>query len=103
GLRLLSTLLIVSGGLLLADAGATLVWKEPVSSLYTRLQQGDLQGQLDRLDRIKPTPVQARALKQLPDPKRRLAFAARSLDRKTQEGDALGKLRIDRIGLSSVF
>jgi len=103
GLRLLSTLLIVSGGLLLADAGATLVWKEPVSSLYTRFQQGDLQGQLDRLDRIKPTPVQARALKQLPDPKRRLAFAARSLDRKTQEGDALGKLRIDRIGLSSVF
>ena len=103
GLRLLSTLLIVSGGLLLADAGATLVWKEPVSSLYTRFQQGDLQGHLDRLDRIKPTPVQARALKQLPDPKRRLAFAARSLDRKTQEGDALGKLRIDRIGLSSVF
>ena len=103
GLRLLSTLLIVSGGLLLADAGATLVWKEPVSSLYTRFQQGDLQGQLDRLDRIKPTPVQARALKQLPDPKRRLAFAARSLDRKTHDGDAVGKILIDRIGLSSVF
>ena len=47
--------------------------------------------------------MEAQALKQLPDPKRRLAFAARSLDRRTQEGDALGKLRIDRIGLSSVF
>ena len=57
GLRLLSTLLIVSGSLLLADAGATLVWEEPVSSLYARFQQGDLQGQLDRLDQIKPTPV----------------------------------------------
>ena len=101
-LRLLSTLLIVSGSLLLADAGATLVWEEPVSSLYARFQQGDLQGQLDRLDKIKPTPVEQKALQKLPDPKRRLAFAARSLDRKTDDGDAVGKILIDRIGLSSV-
>jgi sortase A len=101
-LRLLSTLLIVSGSLLLADAGATLVWEEPVSSLYARFQQSDLQGQLDRLDRVKPTPVEEKALKKLPDPKRRLAFAARSLDRRTHEGDAVGKILIDRIGLSSV-
>ena len=99
-LRLLSTLLIVSGSLLLADAGATLVWEEPVSSLYARFQQSDLQGQLDRLDRVKPTPVEEKALKKLPDPKRRLAFAARSLDRKTHDGDAVGKILIDRIGLS---
>jgi sortase A len=101
-LRLLSTLLIVSGSLLLADAGATLVWEEPVSSLYARFQQSDLQGQLDRLDKIKPTPVEQKALQKLPDPKRRLAFAARSLDRKTDDGDAVGKILIDRIGLSSV-
>jgi sortase A len=101
-LRLLSTLLIVSGTLLLADAGATLVWEEPVSSLYAQFQQGDLQGQLDRLERVKPTPLEEKALKKLPDPKRRLAFAARSLDRRTHEGDAVGKILIDRIGLSSV-
>jgi sortase A len=79
-LRLLSTLLIISGSLLLTDAGATLVWEEPVSSLYARFQQSDLQGQLDRLDNVKPTPVEQKALEKLPDPKRRLAFAARSLD-----------------------
>ena len=38
----------------------------------------------------------------LPDPRRRLAFAARSLDRRTDDGDALGRLRIERIGLSTV-
>jgi sortase A len=102
-LRLLSTLLIVSGSLLLADAVATLVWEEPVSSLYARVQQGDLQGQLDRLDNIRPTPVEQKALEKLPDPKRRLAFAARSLDRKTHGGDAVGKIQIPRIGLSTVF
>jgi sortase A len=102
-LRALSTALIVSGTLLLADAGATLLWQEPVSALYARFQQSDLRAQLDRLDRIKPTPVEERALGKLPDPKRRLAFAARSLDRRTHDGDAVGKILIDRIGVSSVI
>lgn len=102
-LRALSTVLIVSGALLLADALATLLWQEPVSSLYARVQQGELQGQLDRLTKVPPTPVEQRALKKLPDPRKRLAFAARSLDRRTDDGDALGKLEIDRIGLESVF
>jgi sortase A len=102
-LRALSTALIICGSLLLADAGATLLWQEPVSALYARLQQGELQGQLDRLERVRPTPVEQRAIEKLPDPRRRLAFAARALDRKTDDGDALGKLRIDRIGLSTVF
>ena len=65
-LRALSTALIVSGTLLLGDAGCTLLWQEPVSALYARLQQGDLQGQLDRLDRVKPTPVEVKALEKLP-------------------------------------
>ena len=101
-LRALSTALIVSGTLLLADAGATLLWQEPVSAVYSQLQQGDLQDKLDTLDRAKPTPVEERALKRLPDPSRRLAFSARSLDRRTNNGDPVGKLLIDRIGLSSV-
>jgi sortase A len=102
-LRGLSTALIVSGSLLLADAGATLLWQEPVSSLYSHYQQSDLSNQLDTLDRIPPTPVEKRALAKLPDPTRRLAFAARSLDRRTHEGDALGRLKIDRIGVSDVI
>lgn len=102
-LRAFSTALIICGTLLLADAGATLLWQEPVSALYARFQQGELQGQFDRLESVKPTPVEQRALKKLPDPRRRLAFAARALDRKTDDGDAVGKLMIDRIGLSTVF
>ena len=49
-----------------------------------------------------PTPVERRALERLPDPRRRLAFAARSLDRRTDEGDPVGRLRIARIGVSAV-
>jgi sortase A len=102
GLRALSTALIVAGTLLLADAAATLLWQEPVSSVYSRVQQGALENQLDTLDRLRPTPVEQRALKSLPDPTRRLAFSARSLARRSDDGDPVGKLTIDRIGLSSV-
>ena len=101
-LRGLSTALIVAGTLLLADAVATLVWEEPVSSLYAHFQQGELSGELDKLEQVPLPPVEQRAIVKLPDPKRKLAFAARSLDRRTDDGDAVGRLRIDRIGLSSV-
>jgi sortase A len=101
-LRGLSTALIVSGTLLLADAGATLLWQEPVSAVFAHYQQSELGGELDRLEKVKPTPIEQKALKALPDPKRRLAFAARALDRKTDDGDAVGRLKIDRIHLSTV-
>src|SRR5262245_3038586 len=51
-LRALSTALIVSGLLLLADAGATLLWQEPVSALYASRQQGELANQLEQLDTV---------------------------------------------------
>ena len=101
-LRGLSTALIVSGTLLLADSVATLVWEEPVSSLYAHFQQNELSGELDKLEHVPLPPVEQRAIVKLPDPKRKLAFAARSQDRRTDDGDAVGRLRIDRIGLSSV-
>ena len=95
-LRGLSTALIVSGALLLADAGATLLWQEPVSALYARFQQGELAGPARPPGAsVKPTPVEQKALESLPDPKRRLAFAARSLDRRTDDGDA-GRADPDR-------
>jgi sortase A len=101
-LRALSTALIVSGTLLLADAGATLLWQEPVSALYHRMQQGELEDRLGALDQFRPSDVERRALEKLPDPRRRLAFAARSLDRRTDDGDPIGRLRIERIGVSQV-
>ncbi len=102
-LRALSTALIVAGTLLLADAAATLLWQEPLSSAYTRLQQDKLNGRLDRLGAVPPTPAERRVLAGLRDRRRRLAFAARAFDRRTHEGDPLGRLRIPRAGASAVF
>lgn len=101
-LRGLANALIVSGVLLLIDAGLTLTWEEPVSSLYAHFQQNELSGELDRLEKMPMTPVERKAIVKLPDPAKKLAFAARSLNRRTDDGDAVGRLKIDRIGLSTV-
>jgi len=49
-LRAVSTALIVAGAILLADAGLTLLWQEPVSAVYAHFQQGQLSDELEQLE-----------------------------------------------------
>jgi sortase A len=93
---------VVIGGLLLADAVATLVWQEPVSALYSRLQQGKLDDKLATLEGTEPTAVDRKVLSRLGTLDRRLAYAARALNRRTDDGQPLGRIRIPSIGVSSV-
>jgi sortase A len=103
-LHALSTVLIVSGLLLLADAGLTIAWQEPLSAVYNHFQQSSLSGQLDRDVKAKlaPTPLEKKALRSLPDAKSRIAFAARALDRKIKPGQPIGRLHIPKIGVNKV-
>jgi sortase A len=101
-LRTLSTVLIISGTLLLVDAGLTVAWQEPVSALYARVTQDRLGGDLQDLERAEPTKLEQRVLDKLPNNQRRTAFLARSLKRRLKEGEAAGRVRIPAIGASSV-
>ena len=101
-LRSLSTVLIAVGALLLADAVVTLLWQEPLSALYGRIQQGRLEDRLSAIERAPLAAVDQRALSRL-DASRRLAFAARALKRRSDPGDPLGRIRIPGIGVSEVF
>jgi sortase A len=103
-LHALSTVLIVSGVLLLADAGLTIAWQEPLSAIYNRIQQSRLSGQLeDDIGRLAPTPLEKRALRTLPDAGSRIAFAARALDRKIKAGQPIGRIHIGAIGVDKVL
>ena len=53
-LRALSTVLIVSGCLLIADAGMTLAWQEPISAVYAKINQNRLSGDLKKLEQSRP-------------------------------------------------
>jgi sortase A len=101
-LRALATLLIVAGVLVLADAAVTLVWKEPITAVYARVQQDRLGDQLEALERAAQAPAEQRTLARQADPRRRLGSAARALARRSEPGDPVGRLRVPAIGLSTV-
>jgi len=102
-LRALSTVMIVAGVILLADAGLTLLWQEPVSAVYAHYQQGRLSDELAELERTPLAPTEQRALERIPDEGRRLAFRARALDRRLEPGDPMGRIVMPAIGVSEVF
>ena len=101
--RALSTVLIVVGAILLADAGLTLVWQEPVSAVYAHFEQDRLADELEALESAPLPAAEQRALERIPDPRRRLAFRARAFGRRLDAGDPVGRLAMPSIGVSEVF
>lgn len=97
-LRAFSTVLIVAGALMIADAAITLAWQEPVSAVLARIAQDRLGGQLQTLERVPPTVVQRRALASLGTQRRRIAFLARVARRTASTGGAIGRIDIPKIG-----
>src|SRR5215217_6972623 len=102
GLRPLSTLLLVVGVLLAADAAITLLWKEPLSAIYAQVQQGKLDDGLAKLEGTEPSATDRKVLSHLDGLDRKLAYAARALNRRTDDGQPLGRIRIRSIDLSAV-
>jgi sortase A len=102
-LRALSTILIVAGALMLVDAGLTMAWQEPFTALITKLRQDRLGGDLRALEKAGPTRLEQRVLATLAGDRRRIAFLARSLDRRTQSGQAVGRIDIPRVGANFVI
>lgn len=102
-MRLLSTVLIVAGLLMLGDAGITLAWQEPVSSIYARIMQDRLGDDLRKLELATPSASDLAALKSLESQRRRMAFLARSLRSDAGAGEAIGRIRIPKIDASYVL
>jgi sortase A len=102
-LRALSTVLIVAGGLMLADAVLTFVWQEPVSALYAKVVQGQLGDDLEELQARRPSALDAAALQKLATERRRMAFLARRLRADSDEGAAVGRVLIDKIDANFVL
>jgi sortase A len=101
-LRAISTILIVAGVLMIADAGVTLAWQEPVSALLARIEQDKLSGELDRIEDRGPTRVQRRVLVALATQRRRIQFLAREARRTVQTGDPIARIAIPEIGADFV-
>jgi sortase A len=102
GMRVLAVALIAVGGLVLLDAGVTLLWQEPLSALYALLRQDRLGSELRRVERAAPTPAERRKLASLSDERERIAFLARELQRRAGDGSPVGRIVIPKIDASYV-
>ena len=101
-LRALSTVLIIAGVLMLADAALTVLWQEPVSGIYARIVQDRLGGDLRDLELAQPSALELAALDALESQQRRMAFLARRLRATARPGNAVGRIRIPKIDASFV-
>jgi sortase A len=101
-LRGLSSVLIIAGLLLLADAVATVVWQEPLSALWATHRQSALRGDLDRLEHRPLAATDRAALARIRGERRRLAYLARSFRRGLSDGEAIGRIRIPSIGVDKI-
>jgi len=101
-LRDVSSVLIISGLLLVADAAVTLVWQEPVTAVIALIRRDGVDRRYLSYRTAPLTRADRRVLKALPDVGARIAFLARREARQVRAGDAIGRILIPRIGASFV-
>ncbi len=99
-IRDVSSVLIISGLLLMVDAGVTLVWQEPVTAVIGLIQRSQIDKQYLSFDSAPLTPVQKHVLVALPSLDQRIAYLARREQHQVGTGDAIGRIMIQRIGAS---
>jgi sortase A len=101
-LRIVSIMLITAGLVVFADAGVTLLWQEPLSAAYGSIKQGQAADQLNELETQYPTPADLAAISKLHTVRAKAKLLADRFEPHLQEGHAIGRIKIDRIGLSIV-
>jgi sortase A len=108
GRRRLAIALLVIGLLLFAEAGLTLLWKEPITAFMTARTQDGLS---DQLEKLAASQAIAGADKERIDSiegldartKARMELLARRERESVPTGDALGTLQIGKIGVDRVL
>lgn len=102
-LRWLSTVLMMAGVLLVADAIVAITWQEPVSAFLAQRSQDDLEGDLEQLAGAEPTPLERRALRALPSQGRRLEYLADRTREDVGQGEAIGRIRLPSLDAEYVM
>jgi len=100
--RIVSIMLITAGLVVLTDAGLTLVWQEPFSAAYGAIKQSQAADQLNQLESQYPTAADLQAIAGVPGNAKKARILADRFEPHLQEGHAIGRIKIDRIGLDIV-
>ena len=101
-LRFVASVLIVSGALLLVDAGVTVAWQEPISAYLAAREQDELGEELDAEASGAAQRDKARTAS-IRDVKRRIARLAVLARRRAESGDAIGRIDLPALDREYVF
>lgn len=102
-LRIASIALVTAGLVLFADAGITLVYKEPLSSIYASIKQNEAASQLSEIEARYPSRADRLAIAGVQGRRRRIATLARRFAAGAESGEAIGRIRAPAMdGLDAV-
>jgi sortase A len=98
-IRDISSVLIISGLLLMIDAGLTLVWQEPVTAVIGLIRRSQIDKRYLSFHTAPLSRLERHALADLTTPEQ-ISFLARREQRQVGTGAAIGKIVISKIGAS---
>jgi sortase A len=99
-IRDISSVFMISGLLLVADAGATLIWQEPVTAVVAMIKHGEVNRQFLSFRTTPLSQLDQRVLVSIKAADRRISFLARREERQVGTGDAVGRIVIKKMGAS---
>jgi sortase A len=99
-IRDISSVLIISGLLLVLDAGVTLVWQEPVTAVVALIKRGQIDKKFLSFKSVPLSRVDQHALRSLASVDQRISYLARREQRQVTTGAAIGRIVISKIGAS---
>jgi sortase A len=99
-IRDISSVLIISGVLLMLDAGVTLLWQEPVTAVIGTIQRGEINKRFLSFETTPLSQVDAHALVSVKSQDKRISYLARREERQVGTGDAIGRIAISKIDAS---
>jgi sortase A len=100
-LRLLGTGLVIAGALTLLWSVLVWQWMDPFTGVYTKWKQHQLASQYDKRAAAYQTPLAVGA--SFAAERQTIAREARSYRQEVRRGDAIGRIRIPRLGLDMVL
>ena len=99
-IRDVSSVLIISGLLLMIDAGVTILWQEPVTAVIALVKRSQIDRRYLSYHSAPLSTLDQHALSDLKTTQQRIKYLARREARQVAIGDAVGRITIKKIGAS---
>jgi sortase A len=97
-----SSVLIITGLLLIVDAAVTLLWQEPLTAVVAMIKRGEIDKRFLSFRTNPLSTFDQRRLQALKGVRERTAFLAAREQRQAGTGAAVGRIVIPRIGLNEI-